>query len=196
VSARDSRGTRLSGWALVLALGAALAGASAGCTRRCEDGGSGADATAGSVAQQSAPAVPPVSSEGSQADVGEGRALSLAELMLSREAHAEIMRQAAGSVTTSLRAAGQALSPDRVAELESVVMEAFPYEEALELNARIYGKRFTAAELEELLSFYRTASGAKLSRELPAITRDASLAVGEMLPRRVQEALRKRGLTQ
>ena len=46
--------------------------------------------------------------------------------------------------------------------------------EFLDLSAQVYAKHFTAAELEEILAFYRTPIGKKTIEKLPIITQQSA----------------------
>lgn len=74
-------------------------------------------------------------------------------------------------------------------------------EELIEKASRIYAEEFTAAELRELVAFYKTPVGRKLAKRLPAIMRKMNAAggawgrqVAQDIIRKAKEEAKKRGI--
>jgi hypothetical protein len=125
----------------------------------------------------------------------EATALKLSRLVVSKETYREMLKQMLGGMVNGLKAQGQTFTPDKQKKLEAVLNEALPYDDILALNAKIYGARFSDKELEDVIAFYETPTGAKLIKELPGITGEAMQKVSEILPQRLPVLMKKHGLT-
>lgn len=124
----------------------------------------------------------------------DGLALTLAKLMLTEESYKQTLEQMGAGIAQSMTAAGGQLPPDFADKIVKVVREAMPRDEMLQFNAQVYGSRFSDTELQQIIDFYKTPTGAKILREMPSITRDVSMKVGQLIPQRLPELMKKHGL--
>jgi len=122
-------------------------------------------------------------------------AAELAAVMLPRDAYRQTIHQMAQGLIQGAQSSGQTLPPDFANKIEAVVAEAVPYEEQIKFTAEVYAKRFSEAEINELVHFYKTPTGAKLVKELPSITQDLGIKLGSLLPERLPQIMKKHGIT-
>ncbi|HTP49438.1 MAG TPA: DUF2059 domain-containing protein [Anaeromyxobacteraceae bacterium] len=80
---------------------------------------------------------------------------------------------------------GTTLPADYASGLTALVAAMFSYEEVLDLAAGVYAKHYSAAELRELLAFYRTPVGQKTIRLTPEILQDVNGQVLAMVQQRI-----------
>jgi uncharacterized protein len=106
------------------------------------------------------------------------RARQLArDVLIASGADSRLAGVSDATMAESLRALGTALpnaKPDWRPAMEQAVrdeMKAFA-ERLFEGNIDIYSKRFTEAQLADMLAFYRTPTGQALASQSAAITRD------------------------
>jgi len=136
----------------------------------------------------------------SQTELTEQRtlALQLVELVQPESSYRaglqQMMDQMLPSLEAQARASGKTLPPDTKQRMNAVLLEVVPYGEMKQWSADIYARRFSSAELKQLLQFYRTPVGRKLASKLPEIMGEAGKKVGEVLPARLPAALRRHGL--
>lgn len=136
----------------------------------------------------------------SQPELSEQRALALqlVELVQPESSYRaglqQMMDQMLPSLEAQARASGKTLPPDTKQRMNAVLLEVVPYGEMKQWSADIYARRFSSAELKQLLQFYRTPVGRKLASKLPEIMGEAGKKVGEVLPARLPAALRRHGL--
>lgn len=124
----------------------------------------------------------------------EGLALTLSKLMLTDENYTQTLEQMSAGISQSMAASGGQLPPDFADKMVKVVREALPRSEMLQFNAQVYGSRFSDPELQQIIEFYKTPTGAKILREMPSITRDVSIKVGQLIPQRLPQLMQKHGL--
>jgi hypothetical protein len=122
-------------------------------------------------------------------------AAELAAVMLPRDAYRQTIHQMAQGLIQGAQSSGQTLPPDFANKIEAVVAEAVPYDEQIRFTADVYAKRFSEAEINEMLRFYRTPTGTKLVKELPGITQDLGTKLGSLLPERLPQIMKKHGIT-
>jgi len=136
----------------------------------------------------------------SQPELTEQRtlALQLVELVQPESSYRaglqQMMDQMLPSLEAQARASGKTLPPDTKQRMNAVLLEVVPYGEMKQWSADIYARRFSSAELKQLLQFYKTPVGRKLASKLPEIMGEAGKKVGEVLPARLPAALRRHGL--
>jgi len=125
-------------------------------------------------------------------------ALQLVELVQPESSYRaglqQMMDQMLPSLEAQARASGKTLPPDTKQRMNAVLLEVVPYGEMKQWSADIYARRFSSAELKQLLQFYKTPVGRKLASKLPEIMGEAGKKVGEVLPARLPAALRRHGL--
>jgi hypothetical protein len=94
-----------------------------------------------------------------------------------------------------MQASRQPADANTQAKLESVMLEALPYDEMLQFNANVYGSRFNDREMQDIITFYKTPAGAKLVKALPGISGEVGQFVGKIIPERLPALMKKYGLT-
>lgn len=119
-------------------------------------------------------------------------AVQLSRLVLSKDSYSSMIKQVTQGM---LRASGQPGDAQTQAKFEVVMVEALPYEEMLQLNTKIYSSRFKESELQDIVTFYKTPTGAKLAKELPKISGDVGLLIGTIISERLPALMKKHGLT-
>lgn len=86
--------------------------------------------------------------------------------------------------------------PDVPDEFWKEAMKEVSADALIDLIVPIYDKHFTHAEIKQMIAFYETPVGKKLSTTLPLITQEAMAAGqkwGEEIGQNVVEKLRKKG---
>jgi hypothetical protein len=125
-------------------------------------------------------------------------ALQLVELVQPEPSYRaglqQMMDQMVASLEAQARATGKTLPPDYKQRLNAALLEMMPYPEMKEWSADIYARRFTVAELKELVAFYRTPVGRKLASKTPEIMGEVGKKVSVVIPERLPGALRRQGL--
>ena len=135
-----------------------------------------------------------VGNDSAQAKGSEELALRLSKLMLTDEIYSQMLQQMSGGIAQSATAAGGRLPPDFAEKMEKIMREALPRRDLLEFNTQVYGSRFSDAELQQIIDFYQTPTGSKILREMPSVTRDVMLKVGQLMPQRLPALMKKHGL--
>lgn len=120
----------------------------------------------------------------------------LAEVMLTRAAHQQVVHQASSVIGQALKSSGQPQPAGLSEQLDAIVGEALPYEDVLAISAKVYGERFSPKELRELMAFYQTDTGAKLLKQQTAITQEVASRVSQLVSQRWPGLMKKHGLTQ
>ena len=129
-----------------------------------------------------------------QAKGNDDLALTLSKLMLTEDLYKQMLEQMTAGMAQSMAANKANMPPDFAEKMALVVREALPYKDMLRFNAEIYGSRFSDKELQEIIVFYRTPTGAKILREMPGISREVMVKVGELIPQRLPQLMKKHGL--
>lgn len=119
-------------------------------------------------------------------------AMQLSRLVLSKDSYSAMIKQVMQGM---IQASGQPADAATQSKLEAVILEALPYDEMLQNNAKVYGSRFKDSELKDIIAFYKTPTGAKLVKELPNISGDVGKLVGKIIPERLPALMKKHGLT-
>ena len=123
---------------------------------------------------------------------GDSVAMQLSRLVLSKDSYSSMIKQIMQGMVQASR---QPADANTQAKLESVMLEALPYDEMLQFNANIYGSRFSDREMREIITFYKTPTGARLVKELPGLSGEVGQFVGKIIPERLPALLKKYGLT-
>ncbi|WP_242392974.1 DUF2059 domain-containing protein [Anaeromyxobacter oryzisoli] len=89
-----------------------------------------------------------------------------------------ISRQTSQYMAQAVRQQGGTLSPELLERSMKEFTKLFTYEEIIDLQAGVLAKHYTAAELKELLAFYRTPIGQKSIRIMPEVAEDVN---GQMM---------------
>ena len=129
------------------------------------------------------------------AAASESVAMQLSRVVMSPDGYKELIKQSTAGIIAGIKSQGQEIPKDFAKKMEAVVAEALPYEELLAFNAQVYGSRFSDKELQDLITFYKTPTGAKLVRLLPAISGEVGQKLGILLPQRLPALMKKHGLT-
>lgn len=132
--------------------------------------------------------------DSAQAKSSEALALSLSKIMLTDEMYSQMLEQMGAGIAQSAGSAGGKLPPDFAEKMGRVVREALPRNDLLQFNAEVYARRFSDAELQQIIDFYRTPTGSKILREMPSVMREVMLKVGGLLPQRLPALMKKHGL--
>lgn len=135
-----------------------------------------------------------VGNDSAQAKGSEELALSLSKIMLTDEMYSQMLEQMSAGIVQSMAGAGGKLPPDFSEKMGKVMREALPRSDLLQFNAQVYGSRFSEAELQQIIDFYKTPTGSKILREMPSVMRDVMLKVGGLLPQRLPALMKKHGL--
>jgi len=98
------------------------------------------------------------------------------------------------SMQAQAQASGTTLPADFKKRFTAALLEVVPYQELMEWSADLYAERFTASELRELIAFYRTPLGQKISLVLPELMGEVGKKTAGLMPERLPAALRRHGL--
>ncbi len=121
----------------------------------------------------------------------ESVAMQLSRLVMTKETYEAMIKQ---MMEGMIKATGQTPSSKDFKELQAVMLEVLPYDEMLEFNAKVYSKRFKDSELQDIMTFYKTPTGAKLVKVMPDISGDVGALVGKIIPERLPAVLKKHGI--
>ena len=124
----------------------------------------------------------------------ESTAMQLSRVVLSKDGYQDLIKQSTAGIIAGIKSQGQELPKDFAKKMEAVVAEALPYEELLAFNSQVYGSRFSEKELQDLITFYKTPTGSKLVRLLPAISGEVGQKLGNLLPQRLPGLMKKHGI--
>lgn len=86
------------------------------------------------------------------------------------------------------------LTPEKQKALKAAVRECLPYEDLLKWTGEVYARHFTKKEIEDLAAFYRTPTGAKVAKTIPALGGEMGKKMAPLLMQRLPIALKKHGL--
>jgi hypothetical protein len=114
--------------------------------------------------------------------------------ILPREQYSAMMQQMSQQAINALRQQGSNPSADEGQRFQAAIQEALPYDELIQISARIYSTHFTDREIGDILAFYKTPTGAKFTKELPAISGDSMREATRIIQSRMPEMLAKHGL--
>lgn len=121
-------------------------------------------------------------------------ALRLSRLMMSDETYELTIRQMSEGMVKGTQAAGRPLPADFPKKMTLVMREALPLKELQQFNADVYASHFSDKELEDVIAFYKTPTGSKMVKKMPALMQEVGAKMGELLPRRLPELMKKHGL--
>lgn len=135
-----------------------------------------------------------VGSDSARAKGSESLALSLSKIMLTDDMYSQMLDQMSAGIAQSMASSGGKVPPDFPEKMAKVVREALPRSDLLQFNAEVYGSRFSDAELQQIIDFYKTPTGSKILREMPSVMREVMLKVGGLLPQRLPALMKKHGM--
>jgi len=135
-----------------------------------------------------------VSAAASAAGSTRPSAEQLVRHILPREQYSAMMQQMSQQAISAMRQQGSNPSADEGQRFQAAIQEALPYDELIQISARVYSTHFTDREIGDILAFYKTPTGAKLTRELPAISGDSMREASQIIQSRMPKLLAKHGL--
>lgn len=123
-------------------------------------------------------------------------AMRLVHLVSPRDSYREQLRTMYAGMTPMFeQASAQGSLPADFAERMTKVMEeVLPYESYTRMFAELYAAHFTTEELNDLLRFYRSPTGAKMLSVSAQIGTEVVTRMNDQLMPKIQEAMRKQGL--
>jgi len=142
----------------------------------------------------------PVSTAGPSTATPEQRALAteLVQLVQSEATYRATLdrmtEQMMPTMEAQSKANGKPLPDDFRKRFKAVLLEVVPYQELVEWSSGLYAERFTAAELRDLIAFYKTPLGQKISLILPEMMGEVGRKTAAIMPGRLPAALRRHGL--
>jgi hypothetical protein len=83
------------------------------------------------------------------------------------------------------------MPPESVQALRKAAQSSMSYDELLAWTADVYQRHFTPQEMQQLVAFYRSPLGMKLEKEQPKVFADVMRKVADVVPQRMEAALRK-----
>jgi len=89
---------------------------------------------------------------------------------------------------------GKPMPAETLNKLKLAINESLTYDELLSWTGDIYSKFFTAKEIGDLATFYRTPTGKKAAKLLPQISGELGAKMGPILQQRLPAAMKKHGL--
>ena len=123
-----------------------------------------------------------------------GSASEVARLLVPREAWAQGVQQLAQDAQSKLQShPGSKLQypPDFAGKVRSEVEAVLPYDELVGMHAKELGARYSEQELKELLAFYRTPTGQKFLKVMPAATESVSRQTQQRFEQKMPEVMKK-----
>lgn len=105
-----------------------------------------------------------------------------------------MMQQMSQQAINAMRQQGSNPSADEGQRFQAAIQEALPYDELIQISARIYSTHFTDREIGDILAFYKTPAGGKFTKELPAISGDSMREASRIIQSRMPGLLAKHGL--
>jgi len=127
-----------------------------------------------------------------------GLALELVQLVQPEPSYRagleRMTEQMLPSMQAQAQASGKPLPADFKKRFTAALLEVVPYQEVMGWSASLYAERFTAPELRELIAFYRTPLGQKISLILPELMGEVGKKTAALMPERLPAALRRQGL--
>jgi hypothetical protein len=115
-------------------------------------------------------------------------AVELARLALPRANWDEMLVGVGQQVVVALQQRadqkGVCLAPDFGKRVSASFAASMPYEEAIQFQAELLQKKFTQAELNDILAFYRSPTGAKAIRLMPEVMNEGMVWGQSLVQRR------------
>jgi hypothetical protein len=127
-------------------------------------------------------------------------ALELVQLVQPELSYRSGLEQMTEQMLPSLEAQaasnGKPLPPDFRKRFNAALLEVVPYQEVMGWSAELYAQRFSASELKQLIAFYKTPLGRKISLMLPEFMGEVGKKISVLMPQRLPAALKRHGLLQ
>ena len=121
--------------------------------------------------------------------------LELIRTVVPRSAYEAMLSQMYMQMSAGMeQAGGKPLPADKRKALEAAVQEVLPYDDLVSWSADVYTKHFTRKEIDDLATFYRTPTGAKVAKLLPTISGEVGAKIGPLMMTRLPQALKMPGL--
>jgi uncharacterized protein len=142
----------------------------------------------------SRPAASAEPSSRSAAQPGRTAAEQLVRQVIPREQYAAMIDQMSTQAMNGMKQQGMRVSTDEAQRFHAAMAEALPYDELVQISARIYADHFTEGEIGDVLAFYKTPTGTKFTREIPGIMGDSMRETTRIIQTRIPALLAKHGL--
>jgi hypothetical protein len=89
----------------------------------------------------------------------------------------------------TLTEADKARAKIRLDAIANEMFQQMPYDEMMASTAEIYRKHFTHADVQALITFYRSPSGQKFLAEMPSLVQESMRSGGEIMGKRMPEVM-------
>jgi len=116
----------------------------------------------------------------------------LCRLVMSREAYDSMMEEMFTQMTASFPPG--VLPADALPKLKQLTRDLVSYDEMQTWMVEIYGPRFSADEVRQLVAFYKTPLGKKLAKLTPELQSEIGKRMGPVVMQRLPVAMQKAGL--
>jgi hypothetical protein len=123
-----------------------------------------------------------------------GTAADVARLTVPRETWAQGVQTIAQDAQGRLQShPGKKLQypPEFEKKVRAEVEAVLPYDELIGMHAKELSARFTEAELEGLLAFYRTPAGQKYLKVMPAVSESVSKQTEQRFQQKMPEVMQR-----
>jgi hypothetical protein len=120
------------------------------------------------------------------------------EVMHTREQIQQVMEQAMQQMQAMNREQLKKRRPDiteeeldRMERESAEIMKGFPVDDLMQDMVPVYQKHLSKTDVTALISFYSTATGQKLLREMPALTTEAMQAAYPRIQQHLEDTLQR-----
>jgi uncharacterized protein len=117
----------------------------------------------------------------------------LVRYAITKDRYLEMMRNVSTTMLNAMQSQGKPVPPSEMERFRAMLEEGLSYDDLVGLTARIYAAHFTDVELEQILAFYQTDTGAKLVREMPALMGEGMAEGAKAMQSRLPKLLEKYG---
>jgi uncharacterized protein len=139
-----------------------------------------------------------VAQKSSSASASKEEILHMFEVMHTRDQIQQVMTQAMHQMQTVNRVELKKRRPeltdedlDRMEKESAEIMKGFPVTDMMNDMVPVYQKHLNHADVKALTSFYSTATGQKLLREMPALTAEAMQAAYPRIQQHLEQAFQR-----
>jgi hypothetical protein len=126
-------------------------------------------------------------------------ALEMVRLISRREDFENTIRQVTAPMLEQAgrdaQQRGKPLPPDYGPKFQRAMAASLNYDEVMQWTAMAYAKRMTLNELRQVAAFFRTPAGHKYTQVAPEASGEMMRTMFTTLPKRMEEALKREGLT-
>lgn len=99
-------------------------------------------------------------------------ARELATIVVSEKTWSDMLDQTLAAIANATK--GQQLPPDFEPKARQALREVMPYDYLLGLQIEMQAKYYSVAEMKDLIAFYKTPTGQKAIRIMPALTAEVA----------------------